>query len=114
MIEAKVPESFSGLAMYGNREIFERRLREGYINVAFGSGEWVGDSRIVRLWVFYGSSGEIATYEHPKADQEGGMRHGQPFEATYSAIAFRSYVEKWRITLGPKMGLAELLKIWAK
>ena len=109
------PAKFSPLAMYGSREVSEKRLREGYVEIAFGSGEWVNDFRIVRLWVFFHPNGNIATYEHPKL-MEPSMRtyHGAPFEAQYSERQFDAYKQKHQITVGRKWSLGEILERWAK
>ena len=73
------PEEFSELGLYGRKDIFEKRIKEGYTGIALGGGEWVGDSRIVRICIFYHPDGRIATYEHPKdhdgTHTMGGVNH---------------------------------------
>ena len=108
------PEEFSPLAMYGNKDIFKKRLNDGYIDVAFGSGEWVNGERIVRLFVFYHPKNffGIATYEHPKFDFEGSTIHGKPFESVYTKRGFERHSKKFKIQVGPKTGLANIVKDW--
>jgi len=112
VITEKILEKLHPVIGYGNREIFQKRLVEGYIEAAFGSGEWVGEYRIVRLWIFFKPDGAVATYEHPKADQEGGLRHGQPVEVIYSMAEFQLYVKKWLIKFGQKVSLADIVERW--
>ena len=123
------PEEFtlSVLEMYGNKEIFEKRLKEGYTEISFGAGQLVGDKRIVRLWVFYHPDGEIATYEHPKSDDGSHTFRGQPFEAEYNTKktligklfginsfknSFEEYLKKFKITLDKRKSLAQVVESW--
>ena len=110
------PEEFSTLGMYGNREIFEKRLNEGYTKVAHGGGDWVGNHRIVRLWAFFHPKRffkKVATYEHPKFDGIHTVR-GTPFEVTYTERGFKKYCKKNKISLGEKHDLAKLVQDWDK
>ncbi len=96
---------------YGRKDVFERRLQEGYTEAAFGGGEWIHGKRVVRLWVFYHPDGRIATYEHPKFDF-GHTVHGEPYEAEYGKREFQLHVKKFQIQLGKKEGLAGILALW--
>lgn len=116
MIEA---DRFSTVGMYGNRHIFEKRLKEGFTEFAFGSGDWIQpdnalDRRIVAIWAFFppkmGVGGRIATYEHPKYyDGEHSIR-GEPFEARYTAKDFEDYCRKNRISMGQRSDLLDFLR----
>jgi hypothetical protein len=108
-----VPEPLIDLGMHGNREIFQRRLDEGYTKYAFGSGDWVSDERIVRLFVFF-KADRIATYQHPKKHDGVTNVHGEPFEAEYTAEEFEVYKDAWSITVGQEKDLSGLLAVWAK
>ena len=114
MNERRKPEEFSPLGLYGNRDVFQRRLDEGFTKLAFGDGNWVGNERIVRLFVFYHPDGRIATYEHPKSEHDGTTFRGGPFEAEYSEEEFQSYKEKFQIAFGGKTSLAEVLEGWSE
>jgi len=117
------PEQLSNIGLYGNREIFKRRLEEGYKEVALGRGDWIQtqnsltpETRIVALWAFFHqleSSKKIATYEHPKAFDGVTNIHGKPFEATYSEEEFKEYCEKNKIKIGKRIELTDLLNIWS-
>lgn len=114
-----LPEAFSLIGMYGAREVFERRQREGYTEVAFGRGEWVDMNRIVAIWVFYRRPSfwrnPIATHEFPKFELlDGGTMRGDPVERTYSQKRFDRHLSKYQITLGPRQKLSETLEQWAK
>jgi hypothetical protein len=109
------PEEFSPLGMYGNKEIFERRLNEGYTEVAHGSGEWIGDNRIVALWAFFHPKRffrKVATHQHPKGYFDGHTFHGKPFETAYTEKGFKKYCENNKIVLGERQDLAKIVKIW--
>ena len=106
------PERFSIAAMYGNKGIFEQRLKEGYDQVAFGNGQWVETRRIVAIWAFFHPSSKIVTYEHPKSNDMGPSVRGNPFQREYTAATFQQYCELNKITMDEKMGLAELLRDW--
>ena len=110
------PEKFSMLGMYGKKDIFEKRVREGYTEVAFGRGEWCPGTlvnfRIVGLWSFYHTDGRIATYEHPKQEFDSHTSHGKPFEAEYTPQEFQDYIKRLRIQLSSKSSLKDLVDQW--
>lgn len=115
------PEEFSPLAMYGEKSIFEKRLNEGFTEIAFGRGPWkevespglILDVRIVAIYVFYHPSGKIATFEHPKARDCNLMaHHGEPFEAEYNQLTFHEHKKDYKLNLGEKIDLAEIVQSW--
>ena len=107
------PDEFSPLGLYGRKDAFEKRVRDGYTEVAYGGGDWVGNQRIVRLWAFYHPDGSIATYEHPKGmTPDMHTIRGQPFEAEYTEREFQEHLENFRIKIGPKTGLKKLVENW--
>ena len=121
------PERFSTFGMYGNKEVFNKRAKEGYTEVAFGIGEWIsrpiGEERIVGLYAFYHPNGKVSTYEHPKANHGFGNVHGQPFEAEYNAkrtllqkllgksSTFEQHLKEFKITLDQRNNLAKIVKL---
>ncbi len=109
------PEKFSTLEMYGRREVFKKKQSEGYTEVAFGGGDWVGAERIVAIWTFYHPAKKfrnVSTLQHPKHfDGEHTLR-GTPFEKDYSQREFEEYVQKMQIRIHNKQNLAELLQNW--
>ena len=106
------PEEFSPLGMYGRKDVFEKRLNEGYTEVTLGGGDWVGDQRIVSLWVFYHPKGKIATLEHPKFYISDHTARGQPYEAKYSPRKFQKHVKKFQLKVGEKKDLAKIVEDW--
>ena len=107
------PECLSPLAMYGRKDVFENRVREGYTEVAFGGGDWVGEQRIVRLWVFYHPEGKIATYEHPKfMTLDTHTMRGQPFEKEYTEGEFQKHQKQFKLKVGNRRSLAEVVQDW--
>jgi hypothetical protein len=121
--ERVVPDKWSLLGMYGNKDIFKQKLKEGYTEVAFGGGKWNKGYRIVALYVFrkpgkklfwrFRTSSVIATYEHPKFQLDYYTMHGKPFEARYTERSFKKYTEKHLITISSFTDLATLLSTWA-
>lgn len=102
-------------SLYGDSNVFKKRLSEGYTEASFGSGEWIlgefDDYRIVRLWVFYHPQGKRATYEHPKGRDYTLMTHrGFPFEAEYSPQEFEEYCKRLKIKVSPQESLPKLLE----
>ena len=106
-------EEFNLIKAYGKRDIFEKRLQEGYTEIAFGNGPWVKNQRIVVLFVFYHPNGEVATYEHPKFINEGHTVRGKPHEEKYNQKKFNKLKEKWDLKVDDKKhNLKEILEEW--
>lgn len=106
------PEEFSALGLYGRKDLFEKRFNEGFTEVAFGSGGWVGDFRIVSIFAFYHPAGKIATLETPKSYEAGHTSRGAPFEREYTHKTFEEYREKYQIRMGNKTDLGKLVAEW--
>jgi hypothetical protein len=107
------------LKYYGEKSIFEKRVEEGYSEVAFGGGRWFGkengdDERMVAIWVFYHPDGRIATYEHPKYHDGIASYYGNKFEAEYTQDQFQEHMRKYMITLEVTTGLVELVENWGQ
>lgn len=111
------PEQFSIIGMYGDKKIFEMMMAEGYTQVASGTGQWIVENgfeyRIVRLFAFAcGTDDSVATYEHPKMNDGITNRHGQPYESRYQPQEWDKHCNRFKITLGEKRDLSDLLKSW--
>lgn len=106
-------KSGSKLVMFGDKNIFEKRLGEGYDKVSFGRGKLVNNEIICALWVFYDTN-KIATYEHPKSISysKSSPCRGPPFEREYSIGAFEDYMKNKKIVLSKKMDLENIIKKW--
>ena len=100
----KKVHSGSILNLYGRRDIFKRRLREGYNKVAFCPNTLIRNNRLITIWVFYHPNGKIATYEFPVSDN--------PFEAEYTKEEFKKHKEEFQIWIGQKIGLEKLIEGW--
>lgn len=105
----------SKLAIYGDKDIFEKRLKEGYEEVAFGRGKCVNNEIISALWVFYNTN-KIATYEYPKfiKSPEISPCKGPPYEKEYSKQEFEEYLRDKKIFLSKKISLEEIINKWEK
>jgi hypothetical protein len=106
-------ESESKLKIYGDKDIFEKRLKEGYDKVSFGRGKLVNNEIICAVWVFYNTD-KIATYEHPKSLNlsKSSPCRGKPYEREYSKTEFEEYMKNKKIILSKKMNLEEVVKGW--
>jgi hypothetical protein len=106
-------ESKSKLKIYGDRDVFEKRLKEGYEQVAFGRGKLVGKEIISATWVFYNSY-KIATYEFPKFVRSKNFLpcKGEPCEKVFLNEEFEEYRKNKKITLTKKMDLGNIIRKW--
>lgn len=107
------PEEFSPMQMYGNKDIFQKMLNEGYTEVALGGGDWVDDYRIVGIFAFFHPNGKIHTFETPKYDDGGHTMRGTQFEANYTMKGFEKYKENHKIEMETeKQYLKEIVDMW--
>ena len=106
------PEEFSPLKMYGRKDVFEKKLNEGYTEISFGGGDWVGNQRIVKLWVFYHPEGKIATFAHPKMFDGVTNVRGIPYEAEYTEREFKKHQKKFQLKVGNRADLAKIVSDW--
>ena len=105
------PDEFSLFGLYGNREVFQQRLNEGFTELAFASGPEVNGLRIVAAFVFYHPDGRVATFEHIKDYTMGTSVRGVD-QNSYTEQTFAELVQKQRLEVGKKFPLRELLKDW--
>lgn len=95
-------EKIRPLKTYGNTDIFQKRVEEGYSELAFGRIEPTDDSELLGVFVFFHPDGKIATYEHPK--------QGTSFEKEYNSERFQEYTEEQNIHLSGKVTLEYIVK----
>lgn len=118
-------EELYKLRVQEDKEVFERKLKEGYTEVCFGFGEdWIGDRKVLGLYAFYHPNGRISAYEYPKIKENvTGFR---PIEFEYNTRktllgkllginlfenSFKDHVKEFKIILDERKNLAELVKI---
>ena len=108
-----VLSELSPLNMYGDREVFRRRLQEGYTDLNFGRGSWINGQRIVGLFVFYHPDGRIATLEHPKftCPFSGHTVRLDPRERQYTPQQFQRHLRDFEIELDIPTDLVGLSKL---
>ncbi|NQS89344.1 hypothetical protein HQ584_06110 [Patescibacteria group bacterium] len=95
-------EKLRPLKTYGNTNIFQKRVEEGYSKLAFGRIEPIDNSKLLGVFVFFHPDGKIATYEHPK--------QGTPFEKEYNSEVFQEYKEEQNIHISGKVTLEYIVK----
>ncbi len=94
------------------RAVFEKRLSEGYVDVAPGSGSWVKGARVAFIHVFYAPDGRIATHESFKfSDGERSVR-ATPEEHTYDADSFALHAKEWNLDVGRRESLSSVVNSW--
>ncbi|MDE1850297.1 MAG: hypothetical protein KGH54_00690 [Candidatus Micrarchaeota archaeon] len=104
---------FSSLGLYGNSAVFAKRLKEGYTEFAMGRGPWINDFRIVGIAVFYGKGDRIATFETIKSCPLGDITRGSR-EMEYSSAEFDKFTKEYKLEIGPKTAMKELVEAWIK
>lgn len=108
------PDQFSDLGMYGDREVFKKRLEDGYTEFAFGaSNEIVEGYRLVAVWVFFRPDGRVATLETLK-DYTGSSTERGRSEREYDEKDFEKMIEKYGAGMTERNDLKILLDRWAE
>lgn len=116
MVEEKTtPEEFSPLALYGDRETFQKMRDSGFVSVALGSSkEAVNDVRIVALWAFTNpDDNRVAVYGTRKSYAFGNSSRGSFEQEFTSRDAFQKFCRDNTVSVGPTTNLEELLGRWA-
>ncbi|MBS3090035.1 hypothetical protein J4461_04140 [Candidatus Pacearchaeota archaeon] len=98
-------------SLYAAREIFQRKIQEGYEEVAFSNeGEWHQQERIVRMCAFYSPDGEIETYEQHEIDDLIVIRASKPFGVTFkTGKGLKERLKPYNLTLGEKRKVRDVL-----
>jgi hypothetical protein len=97
--------------MYGNHRVFTQHAKNGCREVQFGTGPWVGENRMVGIFLFHFPKGVIKSYETWKS-REFGSTHRGTSENTYSRKYLGDLVKKWKLCVGDRVLLADILKKW--
>ena len=99
---------------FHEREVLERKVREGYSELEFGEGKWAGPQKITRIIALYHPyTDDIATIEHPMYYDKNGVRTGFPQEKYYTQVDFDNHVLLYKIKMdGEKRGIIETLQEW--
>ena len=113
-------ERFSLLGMYGDRKYFQKKLDEGYSEVAFGSGPYITSpsgflqKRMVGMFAFFHPDGRIVTYETVKQwlEWESDPHRGHPPESQYNAKTFEERCKDFQVSLSEKATLADVVADW--
>lgn len=99
----------------GIYSLFKEKLDEGYTEVGFGDGEWIGKRKIAKIYVFYrqyssGDIRDIKTYECPACkDDKKQVIELQPFENEYTNQKdLQKYLEQFKIKIRNKLLLKTL------
>ena len=111
-----IPEEYLWFGIYGDRGVFERRLDQGYTEVAYGTGEWVkgmhSETKVNAVMVFYHPKDKIATYEFTRHRSPDESWTDEPYEDNYEPEEFGDYLLENRIYLHPKQSLADIVDSW--
>lgn len=54
----KDPMDFS-LVLYADRATFEAKLAGGFTEATVGRGEWVGDRKVIFVWLLFCADGRV-------------------------------------------------------
>lgn len=107
--------------LYGSKDVLKKRLEQGYTQIAFGAGEWIVKEgyreKIAGIFAFYKPAGfifrhpKIATFERPLVNEgHGYSRHGPSFEKKYDEKQFQEHVDKYKIKMGERVNLANIVR----
>lgn len=93
------------LEWYANQRVFEKRVNQGFREVAFGDGNWIEGEKVPAVFVFYHPDGRVGTYGHLKFQDERTHEtyHGKPSEIDFANLGeFERYCDEKgiRITRG--------------
>lgn len=103
---------FSPARTFGTAENLEFFITHGYETGAFGRGEWVGDKRIVAIWVLKGPGVPIRALYHPKIDEAGMNLRGPRREKEFaSEQELDEFLDEWKVSIfGDGVPLEKLLE----
>lgn len=102
-------------SLYGEQNIFQEKLKEGYTELSFGRGSYISvgnsEEKITRMWAFYHPDGRISTHQIPKfiTPPDPFSCRGPAFEREYSQNEFEQYIKDKKLTISNKVSLAGIL-----
>ena len=107
------PERHSWIGMYGDRDIFQKHLDDGYNEVAFGKGDWVDDQKVLGVFAFFHPGGDISTLEHYKSITNSGhtIKSG-PVYGEYMQKGFEMFIEENGVKMSEKQDIRAVLNQW--
>lgn len=101
---------------YWDKKFLKNKLQEGFTEFAVGYGEhdhWIPhngtDHQIGKMSILYHPAGKIITYETCKRDDGIASSH-YVCEGDYSPEEFQQRVKEFKVNLGSKQSLDELVK----
>jgi hypothetical protein len=111
----EVISSLQLASLYGEENLFQGKLNEGYNELSFGRGTYIysGDygEKITRMWTFYHPNGKIFTHQIPKSKRgiDDFPCRGPAFEIEYSEKEFEEYVKDKKLIISGKESLVEMV-----
>ena len=113
--EEEVISSLKLASLYGEENLFQKKLKEGYTELSFARGTYIynGDygEKITRMWAFYHPDGRISTHQIPKSKNgiDGFPCRGNPFDMEYSQDEFKKYIEDKKLIVSDRSGLVDMI-----
>ena len=91
----------SDLYYYGDKDFFQQMLDGGFTQIAVTNmGPWIGDRRIVRMYVCYHPTGVIKTFETHK-EHDGSHTHRGTMQNTFPGKQeFEKYLTTHKLKVG--------------
>jgi len=108
------PSALSPLGLYGNRDLFFEKIKEGYTQFAFGTGPEINAVRIVGMFVLFPPSESEKTIivEGTTKDYNGYASVRCRLSGEYTTKEFENFIREKRVKLSKKMDLQELMSDW--
>lgn len=104
---------FRPYSVYVEKEVLERKIREGFSEIAFSNdGSWSRErrERIARACVFYHPDGHLETYEYHEMIDSDVIRVVLPFEREFEddKTPLKNF-KMYKLKLGEKRKITEVL-----
>ncbi len=97
--------------MYGDTSVAAARLTEGFTELAFGGGDWVGSTRLVGVFAFFHPDGRVATIQSWKFDGGDATVRGPREEVVYpDQAAFEKFISEWGVKMSERRPFADTLE----
>lgn len=99
--------------MTGNSSIYEKNYRDGFTQIAYGTGPWVGDKKIAGIFVFFKpGSPQVRTVEEWR-ENDKGVKKCSVREGVYHQVIFETHMEKMGVlAFTSKRDLEATLRTW--